>query len=194
VLRFGLAYAVAQTVVHHVSLPGGTSIVVASVTTLFASYLTASGRAVWAAGHPSIDHRPNGAQAKRAADPTHGDRCGPTSPTAYSETPHGRERGPREYLYDVALESVQLVPVAVRELDPPRDEDGNVLHERNPVKIAIRDVSPANPNQPKLALSDARNTVLESTGIASPTTLLCAQVVSDHWCGFVESTEQTVQN
>ena len=145
ILRFGLSYAIARTVVHHVSLPGGTSVVAASVTTLFASYLWASGAAVWEAGHLTMIV---GRTVRR-----HRVERVPRSVTVFGRqlplpAPKRREvgpRGPREYVYDVALESVQLVPAAPRERKVPHDEDSKIMYERDPTKLAVRDVSASKP-------------------------------------------------
>jgi hypothetical protein len=53
--------------------------------------------------------------------------------------------GPREYVFDVALESVQLVPVTARERGPARDRDGNIAYERDPKKLRVRDVPASRP-------------------------------------------------
>lgn len=145
ILRFGLSYAIARTVVHHVSLPGGTSIVAASVTALFASYLWASGAAVWEAGHVTLIL---GRTVRRHR----------VQRTARAVTIFGRQLplplpkrrvigglGAREYVYDVALESVQLVPVTDRERRVPRDENEGVIYERHPRKLAVRDVRASEP-------------------------------------------------
>lgn len=145
VLRFGLSYALARAVTHHVSLPGGASVVAASVTTLFASYLWASGAGVLEAGHLTLIL---GRTVRR-----HLVERRPRTLTVFGrpmQIPLVSRRvlgplGPREYIYDVALESVQLVPVAARERGQPHDRDGNLVYERNPAKLRVRDISASQP-------------------------------------------------
>ena len=62
-------------------------------------------------------------------------------------------RRPAEYVYDVALEAVQLVPVAAREGAIPRDPDGNIVYERDPVKVDVRDVGASTPERAKRPFS-----------------------------------------
>ncbi len=146
ILRFGLSYAIARTVVHHISLPHGTSIVTSAATTLFASYLWASGQAVWEAGHLTLI-------LGRTVRRHHVTRKARTvtilgSKLSLPFLPKRREIGAliaREYVYDVSLESVQLVPAAQRERRIPLDENGTVVYERDPRKLPVRDAQASEP-------------------------------------------------
>ncbi|HEX5851558.1 MAG TPA: hypothetical protein VFY36_00550 [Solirubrobacteraceae bacterium] len=144
-LRFGVSYAVVLTVSHQISLPGGASIVGGAAAGSFAAYLAAIPAAVWEAGHPSMivgrTMRRHDVQRTRRAATIRGRRIALPIPKRRAVGP----LRPREYVYDVALESVQLVPAAARERAIPRDEDGNTVYERNPTKIAVRDVGPSRP-------------------------------------------------
>lgn len=52
---------------------------------------------------------------------------------------------PRDYVYDVALEGVQLVPSVRREGEIPRDESGDVIYERNLGKLKVRNIDASRP-------------------------------------------------
>jgi hypothetical protein len=153
ILRFGLSYAIALTVAHHVSLFGGASVVAASVTTLFASYVTASGRAVWEAGHVSMivgrTVRRRSIERTRRTATVLGRRVP-------LPLPKRRTLGswrPRDYVYDVALEAVQVVSASTREGDVPHDEEGRIVYERHPTKVAVRDVTASEPEPAKRPFS-----------------------------------------
>jgi hypothetical protein len=149
VLRYGLSYAVVFTIEHHVSLPGGTDIVSGAAVGSFAAYLAAIPAAVWQAGHPSLIV---GRTVRR-----HHVEITPRTLSAFGwriQIPWPKRHAlatllPREYVYDVALESVQLVPAASREHKIPRHRDGNVIYERNPVKMEVRDARPSGPERAK---------------------------------------------
>ncbi len=156
VLRFGLSYAVVLTVERHTSLPGGASLVGGAVGGSFAAYLAAIPTAVWQAGHPSMIV---GRTVRR-----HSVQRTPRAFTVMGQTvrtpwPKRRVTGswrPREYVYDVALEAVQLVPAAFRERTIPRDTDGQVVYERDPAKLEVRDVSTGKPEPAKRPFSGCR--------------------------------------
>lgn len=145
VLRFGLSYAVVITVAHHTSVPYGASVVGGAAVGGFAAYLAAVPRAIWQAGHPSLII---GRTVRR-----HGVDRLPRTFTVIGRTieiPKLTRRvvgalRPPEYVYDVALESVQLVPVAGREGEVPRDAEGKIAYERDPHKVEVRDVGASKP-------------------------------------------------
>jgi len=145
VLRLGLAYAVIFAFAHHISVPGGSSIVTGIVIGSFAAYLAAVPRAVWEAGHPSliIGRTVRRHQVSRVPRTVRLLKWAIEIPVLKRRAIG--ELRPREYVYDVALESVQLVPVARRESDVPRDSNGDVVYERDPVKVAVRDASASEP-------------------------------------------------
>jgi hypothetical protein len=145
VLRFGLSYAVVLTVAEHVSLFGGASVVAGAAVGGFAAYLAAIPQAVWQAGHPSMivgrTVRRRSVQRTRRTVTVLGRRLP-------LPLPKRRAVGPpraREYVYDVALESVQLVPAAGREGAVPRDDRGAIAYERNPTKLQVRDTGASEP-------------------------------------------------
>ena len=58
------------------------------------------------------------------------------------------QRSGRDWVYDVALEGVQVVPAARREGEIPRTPDGEVSYERKPRKIPLRDIGGTEPAEP----------------------------------------------
>jgi hypothetical protein len=143
VLRYGLSYAVVFTIERHVSLPGGTDIVSGAAVGSFAAYLTAVPAAVWQAGHPSLIV---GRTVRR-----HKIELSPRTLSAFGwkiQIPWPKRLAthvllPREYVYDVALESVQLVRASSRERKVPRDD--SIVYERNPTKMEVRDARASDP-------------------------------------------------
>lgn len=144
-VRYGIAYAAVATLVHNVALPGATTVLGGLVAGFFASYVAAVPRAVWEAGHPTLTvGRTIRLQTVRRV------------PRAVQIRGRqirlpGRSRqilesyGPRQYVYDVALETVELVNAGTREHATPRDEKGRVIYERNPEKIKLRDIQRTRP-------------------------------------------------
>jgi hypothetical protein len=153
VVRYGVAYATVYTVKHNVSLPGGADIVGGAVAGGFASYVAAVPRAVWEAGHPSliIGRTVRLHATRRTPRIVH--------PFGRSIRLPGRRRenleevGARQYVYDVALESAELVDAAPREHEIPRDDDSNIIYERNPAKVKLRDVQAGVPTPAKRKFS-----------------------------------------
>lgn len=136
-LRFGLAYAVAIAVSSIVGWAVAVRIVGGAVVAgLLSSYWQAIPAAVWEAGHPNaivgqtIRHRATKREVWKEF------RIG----NARLSIP-GRRRtvGPpdlREYVFDVSVEKIQVVPVANRE--PPK---GPIKFEKRPRQIKLRDAT-----------------------------------------------------
>jgi hypothetical protein len=154
ILRFGLPYAVVLSVGHQLSLSRPASIVIGTAVGIsFASYLQVVPRAVWQAGHPTLIV--GRTVRRRTVLRT------PRTVTVMRRTvrlpwPRRRTVGslrPPEYVYDVALESVQLAPLRAREDAPPRDRLGNVVYERDPAKVELRDVRACEPEPAEVPFS-----------------------------------------
>ncbi len=145
ILRFGLSYAVVITAAHHTAVPYGASLVGGAAVGGLAAYIAAVPRAVWQAGHPSLilGRTVRRRQVNRL----------PRTFTVFGLTirvPKLTRRvvgslQPPEYVYDMALEAVQLVLVAAREKTVPHDADGNILYERDPAKLEVGDISASKP-------------------------------------------------
>jgi hypothetical protein len=146
VLRFGISYAVVFAVSHHTSIPGGASIVGGAAAAGFASYLAAIPKAFWEAGHPTLIVGRTVQRRRLERTPrvlaVFGLRL---KIPVFKRLVVGALRS-REYVYDVALEAVQLAPAGPREqADVPRDEDGEVEYERDPRKVKVRDIAASEP-------------------------------------------------
>jgi hypothetical protein len=149
-LRFGISYAVVLAVNHHTSIPGGAGVVGGAAAAGFASYLAAVPKAIWEAGHPSLIlgrtvHRRNVERVPRVLH-LFGLRL---------ELPVFKRRivgplRPREYVYDVSLEAVQLAFAQRREEEEvPRDEDEEIEYESDPNKLKVRDIDASQPEPAK---------------------------------------------
>jgi hypothetical protein len=145
VMRYGIAYAAVVTLDHNVTLPGATTVLGGLVGGFLASYVAAVPRAVWEAGHPTLTvGRTMCLQAtQRTTRALH--VAGHAIPLPGTSRRTLDEYGPRQYVYDVALETVELVDATTREREVPRDGAGNVVYERNPAKIKFRDVQRTKP-------------------------------------------------
>ncbi len=145
VLRFGISYAVVIVVAHRTSIPGGAGIVGGAAAASFASYLAAIPKAVWEAGHPSliIGRTVSRRGVERVPRVLTIFGVGLNVPLL-SRRVIGPPR-PRDYVYDVALEAVQLVPSPRREGEVPRDENGDLVYERDPNKLKVRDIDASRP-------------------------------------------------
>jgi hypothetical protein len=145
VLRFGLAYALTLTVEKYLSLPGGATIVTAASLGAFAAYVAAVPRAVLQAGHPTmiVGHtirRVEGTRVPRRI----GWRSHSFALPLRKRVDTSRS-GPREYVYDVALEGVELVRASERESHVPRSDGGTIDYEREPIKIPLKSVDDCEP-------------------------------------------------
>ena len=143
-LSFGVSFAVSSTIKQYVSMPGGAFVVATVAVAGFASYRQAAFRAFFQAGHPTfiVGRTVRRSRAKRR--PLLSARLGRRTFTipGLKKEPVGR-LGPREYVYDVALECVQLVDVRDRERAVPRDDNGDVVYESDPEKVLLKDIGAA---------------------------------------------------
>jgi hypothetical protein len=146
VLRFGISYAVVIAVAHQTSIPGGASIVGGAAAGSFASYLAAIPKTVWEAGHPSLIIGRTVSRSNIERLPRFITILGlRLKIPLLSRRVEGALR-PRDYVYDVAVEGVQLVAADSREGELPLDEkDGSLVFERNPRKLKVRDIDASQP-------------------------------------------------
>lgn len=148
-LSFGSSFAVSLTIKRYVSVPGGAFVVASVAVAGFASYRKAAFRAFFEAGHPTFivgrAVRRSGAKRRPLRSFNLGRRTF-TIPGLRKETVG--PLGPREYVYDVALECVQLVAVRDREHAIPRDDNGDVIYESDPEKVLMKDIGAAKPAKP----------------------------------------------
>lgn len=143
-LRFGLSFALTLSVNEYLDLPGGAAIVAAAALGGFAPYMAAVPRAFFQAGHPTMIVGRTVRRRKTERPPLR-------TFTVMGRTiriPGLKRRpvgphGPREYVFDVALEGVQLVPASAREKAVPRERDGNVSYERDPETLPLNAVAAA---------------------------------------------------
>lgn len=146
-LRFGLSFAISLTASRHLDVPFGASIVAGAAVGFLASYVAAVRKATWQAGHPSLivgrTVRRRTVERKRLTITVLGRKV----KLPYLTRAEIGEMRPREYVYDVSLEAVQLVAVAKYEgEDIPRyDKDGKMIYERDPAKVLVRDVEASTP-------------------------------------------------
>lgn len=146
ILRFGLAYAVVLSVGHHLSLSRTTSVVIsAAVGVCFAAYLQAVPGAVWQAGHLTLIVGQTVRRRKVERVPRTIKVLGSTVRIPFLKHRVVGSLRPREYVYDVAVEGVQLAPVAARERAVPRGPLGEVAYEKGPKKVELRDVRACEP-------------------------------------------------
>lgn len=149
ILRFGLSFAVAFTIKRYVTFPGGSFVVATIAVAGFASYRAAAFRAFFEAGHPTfiVGRTVRCAKAKR--QPLRTLKLGRRTfriPGLKKEAVG--DHGPRMYVYDVALECVQLARVADREREVPRDSDDKVVFESDPEKVLLKDIGAVKPGTP----------------------------------------------
>jgi hypothetical protein len=145
ILRFGISFAVVLTVDRYTSVPGGASLVGGAVAGGFASYLVAIPKAFWQVGHPDLIVGRTIRRHRVTRVPRHLSMFGARIPLPLLTRREIGPLRPREYVYDVALEGVQLVAAAKREGKVPRDEDGDILYERDPIKLKVKDVEASEP-------------------------------------------------
>jgi hypothetical protein len=148
-LSFGMSFAITLTIRRYVEFPGGTFVVGSIAGAGLAAYRQAAFRAFFQAGHPTFivgrtvrrqtaKRRPLGAFAvgtRKLRIP--GFKKDPVGPL-----------GPREYVYDIALEGVQLVGARERERGVPRGADGNVSYESDPEKVLLKHIGTVKPAKP----------------------------------------------
>jgi hypothetical protein len=156
VLRFGLSFAVTLTVAHHIAVPHGSGLVAGAVAGSFAAYIAAVPAAVWQAGHLTliIGRTVQRHQIDRASRTI--SIFGRTLQLPRLTRAIVGPMRPREYVYDVALEAVQLAPAEPREQpEVPWDDHGAILYERNPAKLLVKDIDASRP-EPAQAFSGCR--------------------------------------
>ena len=145
VLRFGLSFAIVLSVGRHLALPHGASVVASAAVGSFAAYLQAVPSAVYQAGHPTLIV---GRTVRRRSVQRTSRTITLLRRTLRIPWLKRRTAGalrPREYVYDVALEAVQLAPAWAREGAIPRGQDGGVAYERDPAKLELRDLRASTP-------------------------------------------------
>jgi hypothetical protein len=146
ILRFGLSFAITLSLDRHLDLPGGATIVAAAAMGGFASYIAAAFRSFPEAGHPTMIVGRTVRRRKTERLPLREF----TWKHRTVRIPGFKRRavgmpGPREYVFDVALEGVQLVAAESREGEVPRDEDGEIKYEREPTKLKLKHLDDAKP-------------------------------------------------
>lgn len=146
-LRFGLSFAISLTASEHLDVPYGASIVAAAAVGFLASYVAAIRKATWQAGHPSLIVGRTVRRRTVERRPLTITLLGRKVKLPYLTRAEVGEMRPREYVYDVSLEAVQLATAASYEgQDAPRfDKDGTKIYERNPAKLLVRDVEASTP-------------------------------------------------
>jgi hypothetical protein len=146
-LRFGLSFAISLTVSEHMDVPYGASIVAGAAVGFLASYVAAVRKAAWQAGHPSLVVGRTVRRRTVKRKPLTITVFGRKVKLPYLTRAEVREMRPREYVYDVSLEAVQLVAAAKYEgEDVPRyEKDGKMVYERDLAKVLVRDVEASTP-------------------------------------------------
>jgi hypothetical protein len=147
VLRFGLSFAISLTVSQHVDLPFGASIVAGAAVGFLAAYVAAVRKAAWQAGHPSLIVGRTVRRRSVERVPRMITVLGRRVKLPYLTRAEVGETRPREYVYDVSLEAVQLAAAAKYEGEgvPRYDKDGKMIFERDPAKVLVRDVEASGP-------------------------------------------------
>lgn len=143
-LRFGLSFAVSFTVARHISIPYGGSLVAGAVVGGFAGYIAAVPKAVIEAGHLTLIVGDTVVRRDVQRVPRTVSVFGRKVRVPLMTMPVGGDFREREYVYDVALEGVQLVPAADREGDLPYDEDGELIYQDKANKLQVKDVGACN--------------------------------------------------
>jgi hypothetical protein len=148
VFRFGLAFALTLSLARHISVPAGASIVAGAALGFAATYLKVIPAAGFQAGHPTmiVGHTVGHAETKRVRRRVR--LFGRSIPLPLTELIEIGEGDGRDWVYDIALEGVQVVPATSREGEVPRTPDGKVRYERRPRKIPLRDIGDTEPAEP----------------------------------------------
>jgi hypothetical protein len=148
VLRFGLAYAVTLAVSDLLGLGVESRLLGSAAVGSFSAYLLAVPRAVWEAGHPRLvvgqTVRRQRTRRKSLWELRLRGRTIARLPGRKREAVGGKRQ--REYVYDVSLEGVQVVPTRARE--SRRIAGGATEYERNPKRIPLREIDTADPARP----------------------------------------------
>ncbi|HEV2590260.1 MAG TPA: hypothetical protein VGU02_00075 [Gaiellaceae bacterium] len=141
--RFGLSYALTLVARHWITFRFGTDIVTGAALGFAATYQKAIPAAGFQAGHPTMIVGQTVVHDETTRGPRRITIFGRVIrvPFMKQAVPTG-ELSAREWVYDVALEGVQLVVAASREARSlPRSDDGRLIYERRPHKILLRDIA-----------------------------------------------------
>jgi hypothetical protein len=140
--RYGLGFALSLTLHRHVALFGGATIVTGALLGFVNPYLRGVGWAALEAAHPSAVV---GWTVRRRATtrvPRRLFRLGRRAITL-----PGLKRGTvgppgeREYVFDVALETFEVVTAEPRERSVPETQDGVIEYERRPRKVKLKEAA-----------------------------------------------------
>jgi hypothetical protein len=144
ILRFSLAFAITIGIHDVVDIPLGPSIVAAAVLGVLANYLLGAWNAGWEAGHLSMSVGDTVRRLSTSGRPRRSVRLFKYTVefSTKVEAVGSEETGEREYVYDVAVENVQLVPVEPYEAT---DLATPVMFEDRPIKIPTADASACEP-------------------------------------------------
>jgi hypothetical protein len=145
VLRFGLAFALTLTLHRYISMPGGTKIVAGALLGFLASYLKVIPAASFQAGHPTMVVGDTVHHAETARMPRQLRLFGRSINLPLKKAVAAGERSPREWVYDVALEGVDVVRADTREGEVPQTPEGAIAYVNRPRKILMRDIAGAEP-------------------------------------------------
>jgi hypothetical protein len=144
-LRFGLAYALTLTVHRYVSMPGGTKIVAGALLGFLASYLKAVPSAAMQAGHPTMIVGDTLRRFEVSRVPRRIRVLRSSIALPVKKRVESGIVSPREWVYDIALEGVQVVVASERERAGPRLADGSIDYENRPRKIRLQDINRCQP-------------------------------------------------
>lgn len=155
--RFGLAFALSLTVKKYLPLPGEATVVTGAVLGAFTAYMASVPRAVLEAAHTKVVV---GRTIRRR-------ETGRVPLTLFSwgqrtfNVP-GLKRvrvgpaGPREYVFDVALEGFEVVLAKPRERAVPLTDDEEIIYERHPLRLSLKDVPSCEPAESRFTGCDGR--------------------------------------
>jgi hypothetical protein len=153
VFRFGLSYALALAISGVVTYTVDLRIVTIGALALFAEYsplrLAPVARE---AMHPQLFVGRTVHRVRRERQVRWEKRIGSVTLFAlHRKTPEPEFTSKREYVYDVAAEGVQLVPVGPREAEPAPED-----FEREPLRIRLKDVDEVAPGEPPFTGCEGR--------------------------------------
>ncbi|HET7484713.1 MAG TPA: hypothetical protein VFJ64_04985 [Solirubrobacterales bacterium] len=146
VLRFGLSFAISLALARYIAVPHGAAIVAGALMGGFASYVAAAWDAFWQAGHLTLIVGRTVQRREVNRVPRKIVVFGWKLQLPFFTEGVAGQIQPREYVYDVALEGVQLSRVESREgAEVPRHDNGRILYERNPAKLPVKDINASRP-------------------------------------------------
>lgn len=155
-LRYGPAFAITFTLGPYLSFPRGANLVAGALLGFLAPYMRSVPWAAFQAGHPTaiVGRTVRMRQVRRRRVVLLRVRGRAITLPGLRRVAFG-PTGPREYVFDVALEGAQLARVDVREKDIPRTADGEVDFERSPRKVNIKEVYGCGPAESAFSGCDA---------------------------------------